>query len=44
VLGPIHVGNRVKIGASAVVLDDIPDDHTAIGIPARARRGATSGS
>jgi len=38
VLGPIRVGNRVKIGASAVVLDDVPDDHTAVGIPARARR------
>ncbi len=36
-LGPIRVGHRVKIGANAVVLRDVPDDHTAIGVPARAR-------
>lgn len=26
VLGPIHVGNNVIIGANAVVIDDIPDN------------------
>ncbi len=36
VLGHIRVGDRVKIGANAVVLADVPDGHTAIGIPARA--------
>ncbi|WP_410506425.1 serine O-acetyltransferase EpsC [Haloimpatiens sp. FM7315] len=35
VLGPINVGDNVKIGANAVVLRDIPNDTTAVGIPAR---------
>ena len=34
-LGQINVGDHVKIGANAVVLDDLPDDSTAVGIPAR---------
>jgi serine O-acetyltransferase len=37
VLGPIRIGNRVAIGANAVVLSDIPDDHIAVGVPAVAR-------
>lgn len=36
VLGPVKVGNRVKIGANAVVLDDVPDDTSVVGVPARA--------
>lgn len=41
VLGKIRIGNRVTIGANAVVLDDVPDDHLAVGVPARIipRRG-----
>ncbi len=35
ILGPIRIGNNVKIGANAVVLVDIPDNSTAVGIPAR---------
>ena len=35
VLGPINIGNNVKIGASAVVLKDIEDNVTVVGIPAR---------
>lgn len=38
VLGPIHVGNNVKIAANAVVLKDIPDNCTAVGVPARLAR------
>lgn len=34
VLGPINIGNNVKIGASAVVLKDIEDNKTVVGIPA----------
>ena len=34
VLGPIYVGNNVKIGANSVVLRDVPDESTAVGIPA----------
>lgn len=41
VLGPFTVGNNVKIAANAVVLSAIPDDCTAVGVPARIvkRRG-----
>ncbi|URQ97582.1 serine acetyltransferase [Pseudoalteromonas sp. SCSIO 43095] len=35
ILGGIHIGDNVKIGANAVVLIDIPDNKTAVGIPAR---------
>ena len=35
VLGPIKIGNNVRIAAGAVVLTDIPDNCTAVGIPAR---------
>lgn len=35
VLGPIKIGNNVHIGANAVVLKDVPDDCTAVGVPAR---------
>jgi serine O-acetyltransferase len=40
-LGPIHIGNDVAIGANAVVLCDVPDCCTAVGVPARilVRRG-----
>lgn len=35
VLGNIIIGNRVKIGANSVVLEDIPDDCTVVGIPGK---------
>lgn len=35
ILGPIRVGARSLIGANAVVLDDVPPDHVAVGAPAR---------
>lgn len=35
VLGPINIGDNVKIGANSVVLKDIEDDKTAVGIPAK---------
>lgn len=34
ILGPIRIGNRVVIGANAVVLQDVPDDCIAVGVPA----------
>ncbi|HEY6202684.1 MAG TPA: serine acetyltransferase [Candidatus Limnocylindria bacterium] len=37
VLGGITIGNNVAIGANAVVLRDVPDDHVAVGVPAAAR-------
>ncbi len=38
VLGPFKVGDRAKIAAGAVVLDEVPADSTAVGIPARVVR------
>jgi serine O-acetyltransferase len=35
ILGPIHIGNDVSIGANAVVLTDVPPNCVAVGIPAR---------
>ena len=35
VLGPVKIGDHSKIAAGAVVLKDIPDHCTAVGIPAR---------
>ena len=42
VLGPFKVGDNVKIAANAVVLNEIPSDCTAVGVPARVvrRKGA----
>jgi serine O-acetyltransferase len=35
ILGRIRIGNNVSIGANAVVLTDVPDDHIAVGVPAK---------
>jgi serine O-acetyltransferase len=35
ILGKVRIGNNVRIGANAVVLTDVPDGATAVGIPAR---------
>ena len=35
VLGPFRIGDNTKIAANAVVLNEIPDNCTAVGIPAR---------
>ncbi|KAB2638196.1 MAG: serine acetyltransferase [Verrucomicrobia bacterium] len=35
VLGPLRIGNRVVIGAGAIVVSDLPDDCVARGVPAR---------
>jgi len=35
ILGPIKVGKNSRIGSNAVVLNDVPDNQTYIGIPAR---------
>lgn len=37
VLGGISIGNKVKIGANAVVVKDVPDNTIAVGIPAVSR-------
>jgi len=35
VLGNIIIGNNVKIGANAVVIRNVPDNATAVGVPAK---------
>ncbi len=35
ILGKIKVGNNVTIGANAVVINDLPDNVIAVGVPAR---------
>ena len=38
VLGPFKVGDGARIAANAVVLSEIPEDATAVGVPARVVR------
>lgn len=38
VLGPFRVGDNTKIAAGAVVLSEIPDNSTAVGVPAKVVR------
>ncbi|MDP4120490.1 MAG: serine O-acetyltransferase EpsC [Bacillota bacterium] len=38
VLGPFRVGDNVRIAAGAVVLDTVPENATAVGVPARVVR------
>jgi serine acetyltransferase len=35
IIGPVRIGNRVVVGAGAVVVDDCPDGVVMIGVPAR---------
>ena len=38
VLGPITIGDNSRVAANSVVLRDIPENSTAVGIPARVVR------
>ena len=35
VLGPFRVGDNARIASNAVVLSEVPEDATAVGIPAQ---------
>jgi serine O-acetyltransferase len=35
ILGSIRIGSNVRVGANAVVVKDVPDHMTAVGVPAR---------
>lgn len=35
VLGPIKIGNNVKIGANAVVIENVLDNTTVVGVPSK---------
>lgn len=41
VVGPVRLGHGCRIGANSVVLIDVPDGATAVGIPAVVRDGTT---
>lgn len=44
VVGPVEIGDRATIGAHALVLDDVPADAIAKGIPARWSRRESEAS
>ena len=35
IIGSIRIGSHVRVGANAVVVKDVPDNVTAVGVPAR---------
>jgi serine O-acetyltransferase len=37
IIGPLTIGDHVLIGANAVVKQDVPSEHLAVGIPATLR-------
>ncbi len=39
ILGGVRVGDHARIGANAVVIDDVPEHATAVGVPARVAGG-----
>jgi serine O-acetyltransferase len=41
IIGPVRIGSQCRIGANAVVLHDITDGATAVGIPAKIVRRRT---
>lgn len=38
ILGPIHIGDHVSVGANAVVIHDVPPNSTVVGVPGRVTR------
>jgi serine O-acetyltransferase len=41
VLGGVRIGNNCRIGAMSVVLDDVPEGATVVGVPARVVSGTS---
>ena len=44
IIGPIKVGNNARIAANAVVVKDVPENATMVGIPAKAVKLENRGS
>ena len=40
-VAPVNIGARASTGAGSVITRDVPPDHQAVGVPARARRKRT---
>ena len=43
IIGPIKIGNRSRIAANAVVVNDVPENSTMVGIPAKAVKVGNKG-
>ena len=39
ILGPVSIGDNARIGANSVVLIDVPEGATAVGVPAKVIKG-----
>ena len=44
IIGPIKVGNNARVAANAVVVKDVPENATMVGIPAKAVKLENKGS
>ncbi len=44
IIGPIKVGNGSRIAANAVVVNDVPEDTTMVGVPAKAVKSGNKGN
>jgi serine O-acetyltransferase len=44
IIGPVRIGNDAKVGANAVVVNDVGDGETVVGVPARVVRRRTDES
>ena len=44
IIGPVKVGNGSRIAANAVVVNDVPDDTTMVGVPAKAIKTGNKGN
>ncbi|SDE03831.1 serine O-acetyltransferase [Actinobaculum suis] len=42
VLGPVTIGDNAQVGANAVVVKDVPEAATAVGVPAKNRTDTSS--
>jgi len=44
IIGPIKVGNGSRVAANAVVVNDVPDDSTMVGVPAKIIKTGNKGN
>jgi len=44
IIGPVKVGNGSRIAANAVVVNDVPNDATMVGVPAKVIKTSNKGS
>ena len=44
IIGPVKVGNGSRIAANAVVVNDVPENTTMVGVPAKAIKTGNTGN